>query len=160
MKKYLISFLVVSFIALITIIATINYKNNRLNICHSDILWIKENGTPDGILMKSRVSLLISNDYTGRMNIYGYIKEKNIYYRLDRAVYFTYQAIDHKNNYSIYFNSLSVSAADSTPQKLFANFIQLEEDKINYYINLSKMHDNIYLIKDEAYSSFTCYSDK
>ncbi len=160
MKKYIISFFAIFICILITINVAISYKNNKLNICHSDILWIKDNSTPEGLLLKSRASVLISSDNTGRMNMYGYIKENDVIYRLDRAVYFTFQSIDSKNNFSIKFNSLSVSASDNTPPQLFANFIQLEEDKITYYINLTKTEDNIYIIKDEAYSSFTCYADK
>ncbi|EPJ3766689.1 FidL-like protein, partial [Providencia stuartii] len=79
---------------------------------------------------------------------------------LDRALYFSYHAIDKNNHYSIRFKSLSITSSDNVPQKLFANFIQLEEEKIHYYINLTKMDDNIYIIKDEAYSSFTCHADK
>ncbi|MEX9820832.1 FidL-like protein [Providencia sp. PROV152] len=111
-------------------------------------------------MLKSKTSILVTSDNMGRMNMYGYVKENNVFYRLDRALYFNYQSIDKKNNYSIRFKTLSITSSDNVPQALFANFIQLEEEKINYYINVTKMNDNIYIIKDEAYSSFTCYADK
>lgn len=159
MKKYILLFLFV-FISAVATTTFIYNKDNDVNICNSDILWIKDNGTDDGIMLKSKTSVLVADDNTGRMNMYGYIKENNIFYRLDRALYSSYHAIDKNNHYSIRFKSLSITSSDNVPQKLFANFIQLEEEKIHYYINLTKMDDNIYIIKDEAYSSFTCHADK
>ncbi|ELZ5941062.1 hypothetical protein U0L13_003323 [Providencia stuartii] len=159
MKKYILLLLFSFTLVLITSFA-LHTESDDVNLCHSDILWIKNNGTDDGLMLKSKTSILVTSDNMGRMNMYGYVKENNVFYRLDRALYFNYQSIDKKNNYSIRFKTLSITSSDNVPQALFANFIQLEEEKINYYINVTKMNDNIYIIKDEAYSSFTCYADK
>lgn len=91
------------------------------------------------------------------MNFYGYIKNQETTYRLDRAIYFSYTPVDNKGNYSIVMNSSSVTNSDSTPNEVFSNFIQLEKDKIKYYVNVTRMEDNVYILKDEAYSAFTCY---
>ncbi|MEX5851939.1 FidL-like protein [Providencia huaxiensis] len=88
--------------------------------------------------------------------MYGYIKNHEFTYRLNRAIYFNYQQIDYKGNFSINFTSFSITSSDNTPPEVFSNFIQLEQDKIKYYVNITKMEDNIYILKDEAYSSFTC----
>nr|WP_282560737.1 FidL-like protein [Providencia sp. R33] len=89
--------------------------------------------------------------------MYGNIKNQENTYRLDRAIYFDYQQVDLKGNYIINFTSSSITSSDNTPYNVFANFIQLEQDKIKYYVNIKKMADNVYILKDESYSSFTCH---
>ncbi len=159
MKKYIILSTVIVSSVLISAI-TISKRKDDVSICHSEVVWIKDNGTPEGISLRSKMSILTSNKNQGRINMYGYIKNKEITYRLDRAIYFNHQPVDKKGNYSINFTSLSVTTSDNTPSELFSNFIQLEKDKINYYVNITKMEDNIYILKDEAYSSFTCHIEQ
>lgn len=159
MKKYILLSLFAVLSALVTAII-LHQKSHNVSLCHSEILWIKDNGTDEGIMLKSKTSILVDNDHTGRMNMYGYIKQNNVFYRLDRAIYFNFQPIDKNDHYSIHFNQLSITSSDTVPKELFANFIQLEEEKINYYVSITKMDDNIYILKDEAYSSFTCYADQ
>ena len=155
MKKYIVASLIL--VSSVTIASYVTKKEkNDIKICHSEIVWIKDNATTDGLNLKSKVSIQLAEDNHGRMNIYGYIKNHELTYRLDRAVYFDYQKIDFKGNYVINFTSLSITSSDNTPQEVFSNFIQLEQDKIKYYVNITKMEDNIYILKDEAYSSFTC----
>ncbi|EPC6968445.1 FidL-like protein, partial [Providencia stuartii] len=74
MKKYILLFLF-AFISAVATTTFIYNKDNDVNICNSDILWIKDNGTDDGIMLKSKTSVLVADDNTGRMNMYGYIKE-------------------------------------------------------------------------------------
>lgn len=159
MKKYILLSLFAVLSALVTAII-LHQKSHNVSLCHSEILWIKDNGTDEGIMLKSKTSILVDNDHTGRMNMYGYIKQNNVFYRLDRAIYFNFQPIDKNYHYSIRFNQLSITSSDTVPKELFANFIQLEEEKINYYVSITKMDDNIYILKDEAYSSFTCYAEQ
>ncbi|ETT06760.1 FidL-like protein [Providencia alcalifaciens] len=158
MKKYLIT------AALAAVIAPISYltfekEKEDIKLCHSEIVWIKENSTPEGIILKSKMSLQISDNHNGRMNFYGYIKNQETIYRLDRAVYFSYTPVDKKGNYAVIMNSSSVTNSDNTPNDVFSNFIQLEKDKIKYYVNVNKMEDNIYILKDEAYSAFICSAE-
>lgn len=157
MKKYIAA----SIILLVGIIASsfwlINRVKEDMRICHSDVVWIKDNGTADGIMLKSKMSLQIADNHSGRINFYGYIKNQTVVYRLDRAIYFEYNAIDNKGHYSIQFQSSSVTSSDNTPNEVFSNFVQLEQDKIKYFISVIRMTDNIYILKDEAYTSFTCY---
>lgn len=155
MKKYLVASLVL-IAAASTASFMIKKNSHSIQICHSEILWIKDNNTQDGLSLKSRINIQISANQQGRMNMYGYLKDNNQIYRLDRALYFDYQDVDHKGNYAVTFSSTSVTSSDNIPEKLFSNFIQLEKDKIKYYVNITKMDDNIYIIKDESYSAFTC----
>ncbi|MGJ3355855.1 FidL-like protein [Providencia sp. Je.9.19] len=159
MKKYIAASIIVVTTALVSA-AVVNKRNDNIKICHSEVVWIKDNGTPNGISLKSKMSILTSNDNQGRINVYGYIKDKDATYRLDRAIYFNYQPVDKKGNYAVNFTSSSITTSDNTPDDLFSNFIQLEQDKIKYYVNITKMEDNIYILKDEAYSSFTCHVEK
>ncbi|MBP1444256.1 hypothetical protein J0A78_20315, partial [Providencia rettgeri] len=115
-----------------------------------------DNNTQNGLSLKSKINLQISTKNYGRMNMYGYLKDDKKIYRLNRAIYFNYLAIDHNGNYVVTFKSSSVTNSDNIPEKLFSNFIQLEKDKIKYYINITKMSDNLYIIKDESSSAFTC----
>lgn len=156
MKKYLITAALAAVIIPITYVTFAKDKDD-VKLCHSEIVWIKENGTPDGIILKSKMSLQVSDNHNGRMNFYGYIKNQETIYRLDRAIYFSYTPVDKKGNYLIVMNSSSVTNSDSTPNDVFANFIQLEKDKIKYYVNVTRMEDNVYILEDEAYSAFTCY---
>ncbi|EMT6576187.1 MULTISPECIES: FidL-like protein [Providencia] len=155
MKKYLVASLVL-IAAASTASFMIKKNSHSIQICHSEILWIKDNNTQDGLSLKSKVNIQLSANQQGRMNMYGYLKDNNQIYRLDRALYFDYQDVDHKGNYAVTFSSTSVTSSDNIPEKLFSNFIQLEKDKIKYYVNITKMDDNIYIIKDESYSAFTC----
>lgn len=155
MKKYIIASILLVSTASITSY-TLKQKQNEIKICHSEIVWIKDNGTQDGLNMKSKVAIQLDQDNHDRMNLYGYIKNNEVTYRLDRAVYFDYHAVDYKNNYVINFKTLSITSSDSTPESIFSKFIQLEKDKIKYYVNITKMDDNIYILNDESYSSFTC----
>lgn len=155
MKKYIVASLIL--VSSVTIASyVIKKEKSDIKICHSEIVWIKDNATTDGLNLKSKVSIQLAEDNHGRMNIYGYIKNHKLTYRLDRAVYFDYQKVGLKGNYVINFTSLSITSSDNTPQEVFSNFIQLEQDKIKYYVNITKMEDNIYILRDEAYSSFTC----
>lgn len=155
MKKYIVASL---FLIATASTATLVIKKNSHNvqICHSEILWIKDNNTQDGLSLKSRVNVQLSANHQGRMNMYGHLKDDKQIYRLDRALYFDYQDVDLKGNYAVTFTSSSVTNSDNIPESLFSNFIQLEKDQIKYYVNITKMEDNIYIIKDESYSAFTC----
>lgn len=155
MKKYIVISLILVTSAAITSYVVKKDKEN-IKICHSEIVWIKDNGTQDGLNLKSKVTIQLAEDSNGRMNMYGYINSHELTYRLDRAVYFDYQQVDYKGNFSINFTSLSITSSDNTPPDIFSNFIQLEQDKIKYYVNITRMEDNVYILKDEAYSSFTC----
>ncbi|MEX6004195.1 hypothetical protein AB6H14_20530 [Providencia vermicola] len=95
MKKYILLLLFSFTLVLITSFA-LHTESDDVNLCHSDILWIKDNGTDDGLMLKSKTSILVTSDNMGRMNMYGYVKENNVFYRLDRALYFNYQSIDKK----------------------------------------------------------------
>lgn len=56
MKKYLITAALAAIIIPITYVTFAKDKNN-VKLCHSEVIWIKENGTPDGITLKSKISL-------------------------------------------------------------------------------------------------------
>ncbi|WP_369309715.1 FidL-like protein [Providencia rettgeri] len=158
MKKYiLVSIAIIATASISSIL--INKKENDIKICHSEVVWIKDNSTPEGLVLESKLNVMLSDENSGRINIYGNIKDRDKAYRVDRAIYFSYQPIDRKNNYLLSFKSSSVTISDNTPNELFSNFIQLEKDKIKYYVNVTKMNDNIYILKDEAFSSFTCHLD-
>lgn len=159
MKKYILLSLLAVFSALFTAVF-LHQKSHNINMCHSELLWIKDNGKDEGLILKSKTNILIDNDNTGRIKMYGYIKQNNVFYRLDRAIYFNFQSIDKNHHYSIHISQLSITNSDNVPKELFANFIQLEEEKINYYVSITKMDDDIYILTDEAYSSFTCYVEK
>lgn len=156
MKKYFI--LAIVLVAAATVAYyNLNNEKNDIQFCHSELVWIKDNGTQDGLNLKSKVTIQLSEDNHGRINMYGNVKNQENTYRLDRAIYFDYQQVDLKGNYIINFTSSSITSSDNTPYNVFANFIQLEQDKIKYYVNIKKMTDNIYILKDESYSSFTCH---
>ncbi|MEQ4676383.1 FidL-like protein [Providencia vermicola] len=155
MKKYIITSLVLVTLVTITSYA-VKKENNDMKVCYSENIWIKDNGTQDGLNLRSKVTIQLADDNHGRMNMFGYIKSNELTYRLDRAIYFDYQSIDYKGNYVINFTSFSITSSDNIPEEIFSNFIQLEQDKIKYYVNIIKIDDNIYLLKDESYSSFTC----
>ncbi|EMH0062809.1 hypothetical protein NRH57_002166 [Providencia rettgeri] len=155
MKKYIVvSLILVSSVTIASYL--VKKEKSDIKICNSEIVWIKDNGTQSGLNLQSKVTIQLAEDSHGRMNVYGYIKNHEFTYRLNRAIYFNYQQIDYKGNFSINFTSFSITSSDNTPPEVFSNFIQLEQDKIKYYVNITKMEDNIYILKDEAYSSFTC----
>lgn len=156
MKKYIAASILLVAIVSIAFVFT-NKKEDEMTICHSEIVWIKENGTPDGIILKSKMSLQIADNHSGRMNFYGYIKEQDTVYCLDRAVYFEYNPVDNKGHFAIRFKSSSIMTSDNTPNNIFSTFFNVDREKINYYIQVKKMEDNIYILKDEAYTSFTCF---
>ncbi|MTC59813.1 hypothetical protein GKR50_07265 [Providencia rustigianii] len=156
MKKYISISIILVAIASGSLFI-INEDKDEMKICHSEIIWIKENGTPNGITLKSKINIQISDNHNGRMNFYGYIKNEEAVYRLDRAIYFSYTPVDKKGNYEVEFNKSLVTNADNTPNSMFSNFIELEKDKTKYYISVTKMEDDLYILRDEAYSSFTCY---
>lgn len=155
MKKYIA-------VSLLLIIATtaasyvMKNKNNDRKTCHSEVVWIKDNSTQEGLSLKSKVTIQLNDGNQGRMNMYGNLVNHGITYRLDRAIYFDYQKIDNKGNYVVDFISSSITASDNIPDDIFSYFIELEKDKIKYYINITQMADNIFILKDESYSSFTC----
>lgn len=155
MKKYIaVSLLLV--VAVSAASYVIKNKNNDRKICHSEVVWIKDNSTQDGLNLKSKVTIQLNEDNHGRMNMYGNVVNHGITYRLDRAIYFNYQQIDNKGNYVVNFTSSSITTSDNIPDDVFSYFIELEKDKIKYYINITKMADDIFILKDESYSSFTC----
>ncbi|MEX6224879.1 hypothetical protein AB6F55_08570 [Providencia hangzhouensis] len=56
MKKYIIASILLVSTASITSY-TLKQKQNEIKICHSEIVWIKDNGTQDGLNMKSKVAI-------------------------------------------------------------------------------------------------------
>lgn len=108
------------------------------------------------IVLNANSTVIFSSAQNGIVYLIGSVKENDTRYLLDRKIFFTLTPSELEGASNTQLTHEEVHPADSTPDRIWQNFLLPEVQRVNFYTQIIPLFHNALLIKGVSNPFLVC----